>query len=50
MIHFPMFKNFKLRTYVGKLRELLLPRTSYLSLDTKQHLIYNKILCIHNVS
>jgi hypothetical protein len=37
-----MFKNFKVRTYVGKGRELLLPRTSCLSLDTKQHLIYNK--------
>jgi hypothetical protein len=37
-----MFKNFKLRTYIRKVRELLLPRTSCLSLDTKQHLLYNK--------
>jgi hypothetical protein len=42
MIHFSIFKTFKLRAYVGKVRELLLPRTSCLSLDTKQHLIYIK--------
>jgi hypothetical protein len=41
MINFIMFKNFKLRTYIRKVRELLLPRTSCLSLDTK-HLLYNK--------